>query len=438
MSLPATRVAPPLTRPVTLERAEDVPGAARAGFALYMLFMCSWFLHFGGRFAWWGALRLDLVLVLLMLACAGMAGLPPAGTDQARAVRRWLGILFAYAVLTIPFVEWPGSVVRHGLEAFSKALVFYLFTVSFVRTNGQMKVLMGVFIAAQSLRVFEPLYLHLTQGYWGSTASMADWEVLDRLSGAPSDVINPNGLAFVVLTVLSFSHFLLTSTKAGALYYAVSLPAHLYTLLLTASRSGMVGLLAVFGVIWYYSRRKVMLLGLAAALAMAAVPYVGADLADRYLSIVSSDTKNATTAEGRLEGVLRDFRVSLRRPLFGHGLGTSREANANFAGNDQPSHNLYTETAQEMGFAGLAVFLAFLASVLRAGAVTARGREQDRDGPRLGLSSRLRISLRVFLLMNILFAFASYGLSSYEWYFLAGVSEVSIRIAGADRRAVGT
>ena len=72
------------------------------------------------------------------------------------------------------------------------------------------------------------------------------------------------------------------------------------------------------------------------------------------------------TAEQRITGLIGDFKVSLRRPVFGHGLGTSREANANFRGEDLPSHNLYTEVAEELGYVGLMLLLALIWSFLRA------------------------------------------------------------------------
>jgi O-antigen ligase len=86
---------------------------------------------------------------------------------------------------------------------------------------------------------------------------------------------------------------------------------------------------------------------------------------DRYLSIIGRGEKNAASAEGRVTGVEDNFAVALRRPIFGYGLGTSREANANFGDNafgdnDKPAHNLYAEVAEELGFVGLFIFLLFL------------------------------------------------------------------------------
>ena len=43
--------------------------------------------------------------------------------------------------------------------------------------------------------------------------------------------------------------------------------------------------------------------------------------------------------------------------------------------------------------------------------------------------------MQIWLIMNFLFSFASYGLSSYEWYLFAGFSVVMQRLA--ERNSVG-
>jgi O-antigen ligase len=155
---------------------------------------------------------------------------------------------------------------------------------------------------------------------------------------------------------------------------------------------------------------------------LVAAPVLSANLADRYLSIVSANTRNAATASGRIAGELQAFSVAARRPVFGHGLGTSREANANFTGADIPAHILYGEVAEELGYVGLALFLAFLAAIAANVARTGRVlRAKANPDP---LDVRLWLSLRMWLWMNLIFSFASYGLSEYEWYFAAGLSEV--------------
>jgi O-antigen ligase len=203
----------------------------------------------------------------------------------------------------------------------------------------------------------------------------------------------------------------------------------IYTLLLTGSRSGLVGLAAIALLIWAKSKHKILLAGVVAGAFFVTVPLLSPEMRDRYLSIWDSDTKNAVTAEGRLSGVELDLEVAMRRPLFGHGLGTSREANANFGGRDQPSHNLYTEVIQELGFVGLLIFLYFvrvLASTLYGMVQRVRSTHSA-----LGYETKLASALQVWMGMNLLFSFAAYGLSGHEWYLAAGFTVVLDRLSAS-------
>jgi O-antigen ligase len=395
------------------------------GFGLYLFFICSWFLHLTARVPVLGALRMDMLVVVALMACSfAVTDDRPPGN---RRISRILWGLVAYALLTIPLVEWPGSVLAFGFPAFFRAFVFFYLTHAFVGTRQRLKTAVGVFVACQVFRILEPLYLHVTEGYWGSFASMAGWEAMDRLSGAPYDVINPNGLAFVVLMTLPLLHYLSSGHVVSRIVYLALLPALIYTLLLTGSRSGLVGLAAIALLVCWKSRHKVALAGALAVGVAVAVPLLSADMKDRYVSIWDSDAKNAGTAEGRLVGVERDFRVAMRRPLFGHGLGTSREANANFGGIDKPSHNLYTEIAQELGGIGLGIFLYFIWSLGARLRAVVRHVRATLDAEIY--EAKLATALQVWVGMNVLFSFAAYGLSEYEWYFAAGLTAALDRLS---------
>ncbi|MCP4571092.1 MAG: hypothetical protein GY838_01945 [bacterium] len=386
--------------------------------------------------------------VLLVGAITGLIFL----SQESRRIKdrsqtsKLLIILAAYVVVVIPMVEWPGSAVNRGIEGFVKAIVFFFFPLYLVDSYGRLRKFIFVVVFCQVFRVLEPLYLHLATGYWGSQAHMGGAEFLDRLSGAPHDLINPNGLAFVIMTVLPFLHYLFGGDRRflfKASYFAL-LPCMLYTLLLTGSRSGMVGLVVIYGFVFLRSRHKfVLVLGvvLAACLMVAAM---NDDQRDRYLSLVSSDTKNSGTREGRITGVVEEIEVGMRRPLFGHGIGTSWEANANFRGVPQVSHNLYTEVFIELGAFGLVIFMGVLVSILRnVLAVKPAVRRILKLAREVGLgSAALRTRLMyyhqcaeaVFVLsgMCIVFSLASYGLSEFYWYLTAGMSVSILNITGVD------
>jgi hypothetical protein len=146
---------------------------------------------------------------------------------------------------------------------------------------------------------------------------------------------------------------------------------------------------------------------------------------DRYLSIFSSHTKNAATSEGRVSGAWLDFAVAMKRPLFGHGLGTSQEANWQVRGEGHRSHVLYFEVLQELGIIGTIIFLLFMKGIIVNFVNTAKIAKASGASRFMG---GLIDGMQVWLGMNLIFSFASFGLSSYEWYFFGGISVVVARL----------
>ena len=430
--------------------AQAKPSAAaaaapfNAGLYLYLLFMTSWFLHVPARIEFLGTIRFDLLLVCLLAAFAFAK--PRSAAAPASDADKVLRVLIAYAIVTVPLVYWPGSVVKSGLPNFIKAIVFFYFTIAFVKTEADLKKLVLVFVALQTVRILEPLYLNIAYDYWGSKASMANWESLERLSGAPSDVINPNGLAFLVCTVLPFFYFMAGQsfkTRLASLLLAV---VCVYVLALTGSRSGIVGLAVVMLGIMAKSKNPAsfVVLGII-GLGAGAVGFLflNPDLQDRYLSVIGLGEKNTGTLDERLEGMSTQLGVLMHRPIFGHGLGTSAEANANFttlgpyAGWEMPAHNLYLEIGQELGVIGIIIFLFFIKAIFSGFAQSRRACTHHQvTGEFL---PKMIDAMQVWLWMNLVFSFASYGLSSYEWYLFGGLSVVLQRLAGVqaagERRA---
>lgn len=406
------------------------------GYRIYLLFVVSWFLHLGSRLPILGSIRFDmlLVLTLLIFLCSDTHEQPEKKKKEQVArggTRKIIYGLIIYVLLTLPLVEWPGSVLNHGLTNFIKAIIFYFFTIKFVRTTRQLKIFIIVFVLCQLFRIVEPMYLHLTQGYWGSQAYIGGGQMMNRLGGAPADIINPNGLAFVILTVIPFLYYFLSYSGWTKICVPPLFAVSVYALQLTASRSGMIALLLVLIAFFIKSKRKVLLLFISFLSATILFSALDANQRDRYLSIVDSHSKNAATAQGRITGIQSNFTVAMRKPLFGHGLGTSKEANANFANHNQRAHNLYAEVAQELGFVGLGIFLFYIWRVIKQ-----VGPQMKVLSTQFGpdhFFSRLNNSLKVWFVMNLFFSLASYGLSSYEWYLFPGICESLAYVAGQSK-----
>jgi O-antigen ligase len=398
----------------------------RLAFLLYLFFLFSWFTHLTSRLPFLGVIRFDLILIGAIFIASTISIVSSSKKQSSTGDRTThaLTLLIVYVIFTIPLVEWPGSSLDN-FQQWLKYLAFYYFTVTLVGTEKRVKIFLAIFIALQTFRVAEPLYLHITEGYWGSTAFMRDWEYMNRLAGAPHDVINPNGLAFVIISIFPFLfYFRLVSFTTGVICL-LAMSMSMYALILTGSRSGMLGLGVCLAVIIYNSKRKFLSAAVIIPVALLVLFSLSGDLSDRYISIFDPTARNADTAEGRLESLKHDLELSLRRPVFGHGLGTSTEASSHFTGRYQPSHNLYAEVAIELGLLGLALFLFYLKGIFQNVLLISKN---IISSPQNKFISSCQKAMLCWLIMNVFFSFASYGLSSYEWYLFGGLSIALLKI----------
>lgn len=395
----------------------------RLPYALFLVYIISFFVHIPARIPVLGAIRFDLLLVASIFALIITAKL--IGQEKLK-IAFYLKILFVYIFVTLPLVTWPGTALKQGIPDLVKATIFFLFTYTLVLNEQRFKTVVYLFLAVNTFRVIEPLYLNITQDYWGSRTSFG-WEKVNRLAGAPHDVINGNGLAFVIATILPFYHYLFGagSFKRKLLYWAM-IPVLLYTMSLTLSRSGMLAIAIIYGMIFLKSKRKALL----SCVGVVAIVIFFGSLSDvqkdRYLSIVSSDTKSSGSAEGRIEGWFTYLDVALVKPIFGHGLGASAEANWNYAGSAQLAHNLWLEVFQELGLIGLIIFILYVREIYRGFKITQSA--VHRDSTASEFLKKCLPAMQVWLAMNFLFSFASYGLTSYEWYLFGGFSAVITRL----------
>jgi O-antigen ligase len=398
----------------------------KAPFVLFMCFMVSFFLHIPSRLPFLGVLRIDLLLVLFTFML-----IMKVKTDEKSGtkVAYYLKILFIYVLVSLPFVTWPGTALGQGFPNLIKAAVFFFFTYRLVLNEDRLKIMVYLFIIVNSLRVVEPLVLHLTTGYWGEQTTFGE-DQTDRLAGAPSDVIGANGLAFVIATLLPFYHYLLGAGKFKAkLLYLLILPVFMFTMALTLSRTGILAVAIIYGVVFLKSKKKFLLILVGTISILGFFHSLNDVQQDRYLSIFSSDTKSSKSAEGRTNGWTRYYEVAMVKPIFGHGLGASKEANWHYGGHAQLAHNLWLEVAQELGVIGLVIFTLYAKEIYRGFKITNQSMNNNPNTSAF-LKSCLP-AMQAWLVMNFLFSFASYGLTSYEWYLFGGFSAVIARIAQA-------
>ena len=408
---------------------------------LFLLFIISYFLHLTERIPVLGTIRFDILLASVTLLSALFLNSVKDERFNLQISRRLI-IFIGYVLLSLPLVTWPGSVLRFHLIEWIKVSMFFVLIVVVVHSVRDLKWVIIVFLACQLFRVFEPLYMHFTIGYWGDIAySQGGVYKLDRLAGSPFDIVNSNQLAWVIVTIVPYLFYLFGyAGRFGIACLLFIFPLLVYALLLTGSRSGLLCLIFTIGaMIWLSQNRKkamVIALVIGIPLSVIAVVHMGSNLKVRYLSLIDSEVVGADTVKGRIDGLFSAFNTISNNPLFGNGLGTSAEANHNLIGGRAIlTHNLYLEVIQETGIIGIILFMMFIIAMLKS-LKTAHDNLNTQNIKRNELLYRIILSMRVWIYMDLFYSLSCFGLRSWEWYYFGGVSALCLTFSQAKQTPI--
>ena len=400
-------------------------------FYCFLIYVISYYLHITSRVSVLGAIRFDILISALVMYSI-ISQLDKFKERLSTPPARAIVTLLIFIIITVPLVEWPGSVLKNNLKEFLKAAVFFFFTIAAIDSIKRLKIFIWVFIACQAIRILEPLYLNITQGYWGSNTYLGVGEgFANRLSGSPYDVINPNGLGLVIATCFIFMHYMMGCSKniKAKLIYLALLPTMAYALILSLSRSGIVAVGIATWQIFIKSRYKMAIIGVCIVGAIVACSQMTDVQKERYLSLggASSNASANQTAQGRINHLYAQFEVGMNRPIFGHGLGTSLEANANILGKRKIAHNLFLEAFIEIGLIGLILYLVFLKRIISSlNQLAQQMRDLERTIPNASehfdYELRLAQTLRAAFWTYIIFSISYFGVSQDWWYLMGGLA----------------
>jgi len=414
-----------------INTSEDKTIVSSFTFAIYILFVFEFFMHLSSRYSFIGVLRPTVIFVLLLTILL-ISQKDIFKQREKSTIFSALNVLILYLVVSLPLVEYPGSVIRMNLAVFVKAIAFFYFTALVIDTHKRLVFFLKVFIGTQVFRVLEPLFLHITTGYWGDSTHIANGVMAGRLSGAPSDVINANELGFVIVTAIPFLHYLLMSKGffSKVIYFALLGPMT-YALMLTMSRGSLLALLVIGWMIFKESKNKLLIILIACALAVVLWGKMGDFQKDRYLSLIGASEKNNKTTEGRLNGILHEFELGLGRPIVGHGLGTTPETKVHNGERAQASHNMYGELLIEIGIVGFVFFVRYILAIRRT-LFELKGKIEI-DESNYMFYMKLNSAFLAVFYMYIFYSLNYWGLSQYYWYLFGGLVVAVERLQSLDK-----
>lgn len=180
-----------------------------------------------------------------------------------------------------------------------------------------------------------------------------------------STLSDPNDLAFLLLSTLSFSIALMTG-RAGwlnTLIGAVCMPMALVAIAYTQSRGAILGVLAVFATYGLlFVRSKMVLIAVVAGGAVTLYLIMG--ISERMAGAVQAEGLD-TSAMSRIEFWGIALKAAALHPLTGVGIANFSWFNYLQTGRHMTAHNTLLQVLAEAGIPGLVLFSLMVISALR-------------------------------------------------------------------------
>ncbi len=298
-----------------------------------------------------GDLRVERVYMLLTLAVWAVHPGKRLLPDLQHAA--YLG--FAAAVLLAWGLSPWMDQGQPQVEDWLKVLVFYLLLVTSVHDEAALKRVVVGFVGVMGVYL-----LHSLREFVGGRHVYRMG--ITRLVGVDSTMGDPNSFGATVVFALPFLVCLWRAGvggRFGKLLLTGYAGLSVVCILLTGSRSSLLGLGLWAVLLLLKSRRRFLYLGLLLAAAPPVFLALPESLQTRFETIVNPDAgpENAKeSGEGRILGLMTGLDLLAANPLTGVGPGAWRPATKS----PIESHNLYGQLMGELGGLGVLAFLGVL------------------------------------------------------------------------------
>lgn len=344
------------------------------------------------------------------------------GSLTARPREVNLVLLFSLAGLfSIPLAIDPSEAWFTFSDTFIRCVVIFVVMVNVVRTEKRLRGL---------------LFLALFASIWLSLGAINDYRLNlmtvegYRVGGRGTGIFgNSNDMALFLVTgvPIAIAFFFSGHGPVRKLLFGACATLMMAAIVLTYSRGGFVGLIAVLAFLaWKIGRRQRLTVVVCGVILIALLLVLApGNYAARVASIFIPSLDPVGSSEMRREILYRSIWTALRHPLFGIGMGNFH----NVSLRELVSHNAFTQVAAEMGMAALVCYTMFIVTPFKRLGQVARATFDTR-----GKTSYhyLAIGLQASLLGYLVSSF--FASVAYLWYvyYLVGYAVCLRRLYEAE------
>ena len=356
----------------------------------------------------------DLRVERVYMACTVLAWAISSGKRWLPNAQHFAYFAFAGAVLVAwvmsPWMERSQPIV----EDYFKIVVFYVLLVTTVNDEKSLKKIVAGFIAVMAIYLAHSLKEYQAGRH---TYRMG----ISRMIGVDSTAGDPNSFGASIVFALPFVTCLWRTGvggRRGRLFLVGYAALSVLCVLLTGSRSSLLGVLFYALILVMGTKKRFRYLALAVAVAPIVFFALPPSLQTRFETIINSDVGPANakeSGEGRIQGFKMGMELWAANPIAGVGPGAWRPATK------QPieSHNLYGQLAGELGTLGVAAFLGvvscFILNARKMAKIKRANPEWANDFP-FQVSSAAIIGLALLLFMGNF----GHNMFRYSWLWYGG------------------
>lgn len=311
-------------------------------------------------------------------------------------------VMVACAVLTIPIAKDPALAWTSFSENFSKVAIIFVITVNTLRSKTRLYGLMWLGIGAAVMLSYQAIVLY-NQGVFKTEGYRVSVD-FGGMFANPNDMAMHLAIFLPIVLTLAFA----TKNKLSKIFYFIAAGMMIVGIMVTQSRSGFLGFLAMGAVlVWKIGRNqrlKVVLLSSVTGLFL--MLFAPGNFGLRILSIFVPSLDPTGSSDERKELLIRSILVTLRNP-WGIGIG-----NFPLVGiQNRQTHNAFTQVSSELGVIALVAYVILLISPLMKLGAVERQLSRNEDFSWLYY---LSIGVQASIVAYIISSF--FGAVAYNWF----------------------
>jgi len=268
-----------------------------------------------------------------------------------------LMVIAALGVLLMPLAASPKDSLDTLTDTYIKTVIIFILMVNLIDTRRRIFSLWKLVVACGAALAVGAIRSYMKGEF------AAKGVRIEGLVGGMFE--NPNDLATALDLLLPLAIALtLVSKGVARLFYLVCAAVMAVGVLITLSRGGFLGLIALGALlVWKLGRGRRLKITLAAALIfgvlLATTP---GGYGSRIATIFNTEQDQTGSAQERRELMERAALLAIRRPIVGVGMGNFHI----YSIHEKAAHNAYLEIAADLGVIGLVAYLILIFAPLRS------------------------------------------------------------------------